>query len=152
MTTPTKANISLSPSGELLFVNASKASVEVKLDITNLSLSETVHFKVKTTAPWRYCVRPNQGKIAPSSTTEVSVLLQQLAVEDIRQDKTDKFLVQAVNAEGDRDTKEVFSDVAKENINVTEVRLNCRFIDEAASQGGEGEGVAQGGTAVKGEE
>ncbi|NXD65401.1 VAPA protein, partial [Eolophus roseicapillus] len=47
---------------------------------TNLKLrnpsERKVCFKVKTTAPRRYCVRPNSGIIDPGSSVIVSVMLQ----------------------------------------------------------------------------
>ncbi|CAG8430162.1 unnamed protein product [Penicillium salamii] len=58
---------------------------------------EAVVFKVKTTAPKHYCVRPNSGHIEPGDTVEVQVLLQAMKEEPAENAKCkDKFLVQAV--------------------------------------------------------
>lgn len=35
-----------------------------------------VAFKIKTTAPKRYCVRPNCGEIGPKDEAEISGILQ----------------------------------------------------------------------------
>ena len=35
-----------------------------------------IAFKIKTTAPKRYCVRPNVGLLKPGETSDVKVLLQ----------------------------------------------------------------------------
>ncbi|KAM0715592.1 hypothetical protein Q7P37_009090 [Cladosporium fusiforme] len=59
--------------------------------------NEPIAFKVKTTAPKQYCVRPNSGRIEPSSTVEIQVLLQTMKEDpplDVR--CKDKFLVQSV--------------------------------------------------------
>jgi len=58
---------------------------------------EPVAFKVKTTAPKQYCVRPNSGRIDPHTAVEVQVLLQAMK-EDPPPDARcrDKFLVQSV--------------------------------------------------------
>lgn len=45
--------------------------VKQSLKVTN-SNSQPVAFKVKTTAPKQYCVRPNSGRIEPGETVEVS--------------------------------------------------------------------------------
>ncbi|CAI7667127.1 hypothetical protein N7527_003314 [Penicillium freii] len=58
---------------------------------------ESVVFKVKTTAPKHYCVRPNSGHIEPGKTVEVQVLLQAMKEDPAPDAKCkDKFLVQAV--------------------------------------------------------
>ena len=51
-----------------------------------------VCFKVKTTAPRRYCVRPNAARIPPRQTVKVEVLVQameQYPAEDKCKDKSD---------------------------------------------------------------
>jgi len=56
-----------------------------------------VAFKVKTTAPKQYCVRPNSGRIEPGKEVEVTVLLQAMKQEPPLDAKCrDKFLVQSV--------------------------------------------------------
>uniref|UniRef100_A0A2K6P6L9 Vesicle-associated membrane protein-associated protein A n=1 Tax=Rhinopithecus roxellana TaxID=61622 RepID=A0A2K6P6L9_RHIRO len=49
--------------------------VTINLKLRNSS-DRKVCFQVKTTAPHRYCVRPNSGIIDPGSTVTVSVMLQ----------------------------------------------------------------------------
>ncbi|KAJ5320355.1 hypothetical protein N7508_000638 [Penicillium antarcticum] len=66
------------------------------LRLTNTN-QESVVFKVKTTAPKHYCVRPNSGHIEPGKAVEVQVLLQVLKDAPAPGAKCkDKFLVQAV--------------------------------------------------------
>ncbi|KAI7868086.1 PapD-like protein [Spinellus fusiger] len=57
--------------------------------------TEPVSFKVKTTAPRQYCVRPNAGRIEPDAQVEVQVILQPFKEEPPLDYKCrDKFLVQ----------------------------------------------------------
>ncbi|KAL0697472.1 hypothetical protein Bca4012_053594 [Brassica carinata] len=64
-----------------------------------VQLTNTTHlfvaFKVKTTSPKKYCVRPNVGVVAPKSTCEFSVIMQ--AFKEPPQDMVckDKFLIQS---------------------------------------------------------
>lgn len=44
--------------------------VEVQLAISNPS-SDLVAYKIKTTAPKQYCVKPNSGRIAPNSSVSI---------------------------------------------------------------------------------
>jgi len=57
-----------------------------------------VAFKVKTTNPKQYCVRPNIGVVLPGSTCDVTVTMQAQESPPDMQCK-DKFLVQSVAAE-----------------------------------------------------
>ncbi|KQK78513.1 hypothetical protein AAES_115752 [Amazona aestiva] len=68
---------------------------------TNLKLrnpsERKVCFKVKTTAPRRYCVRPNSGIIDPGSSVIVSVMLQPFDYDPNEKSKH-KFMVQTTYA------------------------------------------------------
>lgn len=44
------------------------------LDIINKNKDEYILFKVKTTDPSNYIVRPNQGVIMPEATTNVKIV------------------------------------------------------------------------------
>ncbi|KAH6655689.1 PapD-like protein [Truncatella angustata] len=66
--------------------------------------SAPVAFKVKTTAPKQYCVRPNSGRIEPGKEVEVQVILQAMKQEPPPDTKCrDKFLVQAVAIAADKE-------------------------------------------------
>ncbi|XP_044074745.1 VAMP (vesicle-associated membrane protein)-associated protein A, like [Siniperca chuatsi] len=69
--------------------------------ITNLKLKNPsdrkVCFKVKTTAPRRYCVRPNSGVIDPGATVVISVMLQPFEYDPNEKSKH-KFMVQTIFA------------------------------------------------------
>ncbi|KAG9245046.1 putative vesicle-associated membrane protein-associated protein C16G5.05c, partial [Calycina marina] len=63
-----------------------------------------VAFKVKTTAPKQYCVRPNSGRIEPGKEVEVTVILQPFKQEPAPDAKCrDKFLVQSLNVTADKE-------------------------------------------------
>ncbi|APA12333.1 hypothetical protein SS1G_10640 [Sclerotinia sclerotiorum 1980 UF-70] len=63
-----------------------------------------VGFKVKTTAPKQYCVRPNSGKLEPGRSIDVTVLLQAMKEEPPLDAKCrDKFLVQSVEITPDKE-------------------------------------------------
>ncbi|KAK7946718.1 uncharacterized protein PG986_011039 [Apiospora aurea] len=63
-----------------------------------------VAFKVKTTAPKQYCVRPNSGRVEPGKEVEVQVILQAMKQEPPLDTRCrDKFLVQSVPITGDKE-------------------------------------------------
>ncbi|KAK4147944.1 PapD-like protein [Dichotomopilus funicola] len=81
---------------ELGFRRPFTVEVSQVLKIKNVN-SSPIAFKVKTTAPKQYCVRPNSGRIEPGRDVEVSVLLQAMKQEPPADAKCrDKFLVQSV--------------------------------------------------------
>ncbi|EOO01915.1 putative msp domain-containing protein [Phaeoacremonium minimum UCRPA7] len=87
-----------------------------------------VAFKVKTTAPKQYCVRPNSGRIEPDHEVEVTVLLQAMKQDPPLDTKCrDKFLVQSVNISGDKEftsVQQIWDSVEKAQIQEKKIRVN----------------------------
>ncbi|KEF51691.1 uncharacterized protein A1O9_12326 [Exophiala aquamarina CBS 119918] len=92
--------------------------------------SAPVAFKVKTTAPKQYCVRPNSGIIQPNDSVEVQVLLQAMKEEPPLDAKCrDKFLVQSVLTSSDQDPNvttlwQTVEKTAKQSIQERKIRVN----------------------------
>ncbi|KAH7407929.1 PapD-like protein [Cadophora sp. MPI-SDFR-AT-0126] len=88
---------------ELAFTRPFTTEVSQSLKIRN-SNRTPVAFKVKTTAPKQYCVRPNSGRIEPGKEVEVTVLLQAMKQDPPLDIKCrDKFLVQSVAVTADKE-------------------------------------------------
>lgn len=109
----------------------------------NLRLSNThtgsVAFKVKTTAPKAYLVRPSSGILKPDENQEVQIILQaQPQQGDTQSNASDRFLVQAV-AVGENEvvTREDWAKFAKDKIQ--EQKLNVIVEDEGAAPDGPGD-------------
>ncbi|EFX01162.1 integral er membrane protein [Grosmannia clavigera kw1407] len=87
-----------------------------------------IAFKVKTTAPKQYCVRPNSGRIEPDRSVEVSVLLQAMKQDPPADYKCrDKFLVQSIPITGDKEfvsVQEIWDGVEKSAIQEKKIRVN----------------------------
>jgi len=99
-------SIELEPS-ELEFQRPFTREVTQTLRIKNTNY-EPVAFKVKTTAPKQYCVRPNSGRIEAGKEVEVQVLLQQMKKDPPPDFKCrDKFLVQSILITADREAENV---------------------------------------------
>ncbi|KAF7722033.1 phosphatidylinositol-binding protein scs2 [Apophysomyces ossiformis] len=87
-------SVVIEPSTQLTFSRPLTRSSDEILVVKNPH-PEPRTFKVKTTAPKQYCVRPNAGRIEPNSQVEVHVILQPLPNEPPADFKCkDKFLVQ----------------------------------------------------------
>ncbi|ROL45410.1 Vesicle-associated membrane protein-associated protein A [Anabarilius grahami] len=86
----------LDPSNDLRFRGPFTDVVTTNLKLRNPS-DRRVCFKVKTTAPRRYCVRPNSGVIDPGATVTISVMLQPFDYDPNEKSKH-KFMVQTIFA------------------------------------------------------
>ncbi|KAF9693518.1 hypothetical protein EKO04_008218 [Ascochyta lentis] len=92
--------------------------------------SDPIAFKVKTTAPKQYCVRPNSGRIEPGRDVEVQILLQAMKEDPAPDAKCrDKFLVQSVLVTADKEFTNVGSlwahieQTAKSSIQEKKIRV-----------------------------
>eukprot|EP00933_Yihiella_yeosuensis_P083365 TRINITY_DN97563_c0_g1_i1.p1 TRINITY_DN97563_c0_g1~~TRINITY_DN97563_c0_g1_i1.p1 ORF type:complete len:221 (+),score=59.07 TRINITY_DN97563_c0_g1_i1:83-745(+) len=125
---PTMTLLSLDPDTTLSFTKSpGTSSLSKILRLTN-SGSGNVAFKVKTTAPKAYLVRPSSGTLQPRESIEVQIILQG---GDGRADH--RFLVQAVavpESQGSVLSKEAWQALPKEQIQ--EQRLNV-VLEEAAT-------------------
>lgn len=100
--------LSIQP-GELKFPFELRKQISCSVQLVNTTESY-VAFKVKTTSPKKYCVRPNTGVVSPGATCDITVTMQ--AQRDAPPDMQckDKFLVQSVILADDADHKEVSQD------------------------------------------
>lgn len=79
------------------------------MTITN-NAQHNIAFKVKTTAPKFYCVRPNAAVVAPGESVEVQVIFLGLSEEPTSSyNCRDKFLVITLPAPEDLEVKDVSS-------------------------------------------
>ncbi|XP_067887341.1 VAMP (vesicle-associated membrane protein)-associated protein A, like isoform X2 [Heterodontus francisci] len=114
----------LDPPVELKFKGPFTDVVTTNLKLKNPA-DKKVCFKVKTTAPRRYCVRPNSGIIDPGTTVTVSVMLQPFDYDPNEKSKH-KFMVQTVYAPpGAADMEAVWKDAKPEDL--MDSKLRCVF-------------------------
>ncbi|KAI1751290.1 putative integral ER membrane protein Scs2 [Xylaria castorea] len=97
--------------------------------------TQPVAFKVKTTAPKQYCVRPNSGRVEPNREVEVQVILQAMKQEPPSGTKCrDKFLVQSVAITPEKD----FANLASiwdsiDKSSVIEKKIRVAFLEPKSS-------------------
>jgi len=112
--------------------------------------SDPVAFKVKTTAPKQYCVRPNSGRIEAGKDVEVQVLLQAMKEDPPPDAKCrDKFLVQSVAVTADKEFSNVASiwshieQTSKSSIQEKKIRVFFLPADDATATPAKTNGVKQ---------
>ncbi|XP_022668376.1 vesicle-associated membrane protein/synaptobrevin-binding protein-like isoform X2 [Varroa jacobsoni] len=114
----------LEPKTELRFKGPFTEVSTALLHLSNPS-EKRVCFKVKTTAPKRYCVRPNCGVIDPKQTVTVQVMLQPFEYDPNERNKH-KFMVQSMIApEGPINHDIIWKDAPKEQL--MDSKLRCVF-------------------------
>ncbi|KAI7853052.1 PapD-like protein [Circinella umbellata] len=125
-------SVQIEPEQFLTFQRPLTRTVEETLTIRN-PYSGPIAFKVKTTAPKQYCVRPNSGIVDPESTREVLVMLQPFKVEPEQDYRCkDKFLVQTVLIPTDKQllpVNELWSQMETGSpASIKQHKLRCAFL------------------------
>ncbi|KAH1068450.1 hypothetical protein GYH30_006133 [Glycine max] len=91
---------------ELQFPFELRKQISCSLQLSNKT-DNYVAFKVKTTNPKKYCVRPNTGVVMPRSTCDVIVTMQAQKEAPPDMQCKDKFLLQSVVASPGATTKDI---------------------------------------------
>ncbi|XP_065676826.1 E3 ubiquitin-protein ligase RNF31-like isoform X2 [Hydra vulgaris] len=118
----------IEPENEMVFRGPFKDVVTTILKLKNPS-DKKVCFKVNTTAPKRYCVRPNYGLIAPDVSVNVAVMLKPFDSKDIAEVRKHKFLIQSIFPPDDvavSDVKALWKNLSKK-YPVMDSKLKCVF-------------------------
>ncbi|XP_004536433.1 vesicle-associated membrane protein-associated protein B/C isoform X2 [Ceratitis capitata] len=115
----------IEPKSELRFVGPFTRPVITVMKITNPS-NNTMLFKIKTTAPKRYCVRPNFGSLVPYSDARIEICLQPFEFDPSDKNKH-KFMVQSlvVTDQNVVDFNELWKSALPQQM--TDVKLRCVF-------------------------
>ena len=134
-------DVSINPSEELEFVApVGKKYSKTILTVTNNGDKHTA-FKVKTTSPKRYCVRPSCGIIQPKQTVNIEMSLLAKEMEGMAQGVTsDKFLIQTMPCNPSFDPKAQKEEFRKQENSVRDDKLRVRLTDPRGRGGDGGRG------------
>ncbi|KAH9777292.1 Vesicle-associated protein 1-2 [Citrus sinensis] len=91
---------------ELKFPFELKKQISCSLQLSNKT-DNYVAFKVKTTNPKKYCVRPNTGIVLPRSTCDIIVTMQAQKEAPPDMQCKDKFLLQSVKTNDGTTAKDI---------------------------------------------
>ncbi|KAM7525579.1 hypothetical protein LguiA_015481 [Lonicera macranthoides] len=95
---------------ELKFPFELKKQISSSLLLSNKT-DNHVAFKVKTTNPKKYCVRPNTGVVLPRSTCDIIVTMQAQKEAPPDMQCKDKFLLQSVVASNGTTAKDITHEI-----------------------------------------
>ncbi|XP_075557032.1 vesicle-associated membrane protein/synaptobrevin-binding protein-like isoform X3 [Dermacentor variabilis] len=128
-----KQVLQLEPDSELHFKGPFNDVVTSHLKLSNPT-DKRICFKVKTTAPKRYCVRPNSGILEPKQAVQVAVMLQPFEYDPTEKNKH-KFMVQTMIApDGDVNQDTVWRDANPESLMDSKLRCVFEMPTEATPQ------------------
>ena len=114
-----------------MFPNTLNQESVFMLKLKNTS-SSAAAFKVKTTAPKNYLVKPSAGVLSANGTTEIKITLNKQTSDP--SGNNDRFLVQAVKSDNGKElTKDEWQAVDKSS--VQELRLHVVFSSGGSSAG-----------------
>ncbi|GMH29839.1 hypothetical protein Nepgr_031682 [Nepenthes gracilis] len=132
---------------ELKFAFELKKQISCSLQLANKS-DNFVAFKVKTTNPKKYCVRPNTGIILPRSTCDIIVTMQAQKEAPSDMQCKDKFLLQCVVASPGATVNDITPDMFnKEAGNVVEEsKLKVVYVSPPQPPSPVPEGSEEGGS------
>ncbi|XP_060519774.1 vesicle-associated membrane protein-associated protein B-like [Cylas formicarius] len=115
----------IEPQNDLKFTGPFNVPVTSYMKLTNPS-DQKVLFKIKTTAPKKYCVRPNSGILDPGKSTEIAICLQPFVYDPAEKNKH-KFMVQTTFApeHGDTNLEQIWKEISPEKL--MDSKLKCVF-------------------------
>lgn len=125
----------IEPQHELAFVGPFTTAVSAVMTLRNPS-DRKVCFKIKTTAPKRYCVKPNSGVIDAKQAVQVAVSLQPFEY-DPNEKNRHKFMVQAMFApEGEINPDTLWKET--DGSQLMDSKLKCVFVmpENSSNSGG----------------
>jgi len=121
----------IEPPIELTFTGPFTQAVSSYMKLKNPS-DRKVCFKIKTTAPKRYCVKPNSGVVDPNSEVQIAVSLQPFDYDPLEKNKH-KFMVQSMFApEGEINQDTLWKEIGQEEL--MDSKLKCVFAMPAGQE------------------
>jgi len=124
--------LQIEPPYELKFKGPFTVPTTSMLKLTNPS-DKRVCFKIKTTAPKRYCVRPNSGLLEPFQSLTIAVVFQPCELEPAA--NKHKFMVQSIfAADGDINMDQLWKDPDTSKVMDTKLRCSFELPDDANDQ------------------
>jgi len=115
----------IDPPVELSFQGPFSQAVTSSMKLRNPS-DRKVCFKIKTTAPKRYCVKPNSGVVDPSAEVQIAVSLQPFEYDPTEKNKH-KFMVQSMFApDGEIDQDKLWKEA--DSNEMMDSKLKCVFV------------------------
>ncbi|EDV50401.1 vesicle-associated membrane protein-associated protein A [Drosophila erecta] len=120
-----ESKLALDPCDVIVFEGPFSRSVSRKLVIKNTSKTQRMAFKMKTTTPKLFYVRPNIGVLGPEEKVTVDIFMQPMLQEQIQ--KRHKFLLLAADATGDITDMQEFWKLQRPE-DIWDTKIQCELV------------------------
>ncbi|KAH8384291.1 hypothetical protein KR200_001825 [Drosophila serrata] len=123
------------------FLNFSSKNGEVTLNLKSISKCTAVTYKIQTTSPEKFRVRPRCGVIQPNQTAAINIWLK--SEHQLSGDNKDKFLVMAMEMpNGNCEVADVWRNKSPNASDVEQHRLICSQDERSSGNGSDCQGKA----------
>jgi len=125
--------LKVSPGKAIEFPPVLFVSQTAHITLENVT-SSSVGFKIKTTAPKNYLVRPSTGVVEPHASLKVQIILQPLKTEP--ESGVDRFSIQATALDGDAQSLEKDQWKSVDKAKIQDHRLTVVFTEPTSGDAG----------------
>jgi len=120
----TDAILRLIPHEEVVFSSSPAGDLVAKVQVESLS-HKTTGYKIKTTSPEKYRVRPSSGVLAPGATSLIEIHVAAASVANAASLVRDKFLITVIYLDKDDMSYKELQEALKTSRPEGQYRLRC---------------------------
>jgi len=129
----TESILRLVPGDEVLFSPSPNGDLVSRVQIVSVS-PRVVGFKIKTTSPEKYRVRPSSGTLPPGSSASVEIHVSAANVANASSLVRDKFLITAVYLDSEELSQQELNEALKSGKPEGQYRLRCALAADHNAQ------------------
>lgn len=139
--------LQITPAHEIVLKGPFDHVVTSYLELSNPT-EDRVCFKVKTTAPRRYCVRPNSGLIKPAEKIKIAIMLQPVENDSQSERNRHKFMVQSIIVKDENMSVDNIWTFAEQD-DIMDSKLRCVFQMPSVSEDSESSALSTSAVGTK---
>ncbi|TRY61591.1 hypothetical protein TCAL_10274 [Tigriopus californicus] len=116
--------LTINPLSEIVLKRNDQGDRNAQIHVTNTA-GKPVVYKIKTTAPDKYRVRPSMGSLAPGASSVVEIYVPSALVGSPESLIRDKFLITAISVEDEHLAQSQIIEIVKTSQPEAQYRLRC---------------------------
>ena len=123
----------VNPDQEVIFSPSSSGDLSARVQLTNVS-DKIAAYKMKTTSPEKFRVRPSTGSLGQGQTTTIEIHVSKSQVPNAASLVRDKFLISAITLDSHEISPQMIQQMLKKGKPEGQYRLRCQLSSEDALQ------------------
>jgi len=125
--------LKVSPAQEIIFSPSSGGDFTARVQLTNSS-DKIAAYKMKTTSPEKYRVRPSTGSLGQGQTITIEIHVSRSHVQNSASLLRDKFLITAITLDSSQMSPQIIQQLLKSGKSEAQYRLHCQLANSGVSQ------------------